>query len=325
MKMQAKILSEIQKAGSAIASAQSLISVEVTDLAKQASSALASGSGELATQAVGQWNGLLSLNHVVKKIESELFSIYTILAKLNVATTSPAAPNKALPKLTTMPAKQVRGKRGRPPSLSKPLASTPLTVAQVISQIAEAKPDAKPASPAVAVQKSAKPKPAKKRKAVSVKKASKPVVAASVPTITVTEAPVAAPAVLAPSATPAEALPLTTQPALAPRVRVSKKLKVQKTKAALVNASGNAKPSRISQLLAKSKIVRRTIPKGNAGKLMQYLVTKLNTQEFQVVTHSDVSKATGIAIGSINAALKKAVEVGALVVENGNYKLPAPV
>jgi outer membrane biosynthesis protein TonB len=67
-----------------------------------------------------------------------------------------------------------------------------------------------------------------------------------------------------------------------------------------------------------------TIKVSNADKLLDYLATTLNAESFIAVNLKTTTEATGIPMGSINAAIKKVMELGKVLTDgNGGYKLAA--
>jgi hypothetical protein len=77
----------------------------------------------------------------------------------------------------------------------------------------------------------------------------------------------------------------------------------------------------------KGKRGRKRFPDGMAGnpaKLLKYLETLLNANDFTVISQSEAGRQTGIPIGSMTAALKRLMELGRISVgPNGGYKLAA--
>lgn len=77
----------------------------------------------------------------------------------------------------------------------------------------------------------------------------------------------------------------------------------------------------------KSKPVVRTTkanPKasGNAAKLMQHLARTLSTKEFSAINQTAVAQKTGIPLGSMTAAIKKATGLGLILADSaGRLKL----
>lgn len=61
---------------------------------------------------------------------------------------------------------------------------------------------------------------------------------------------------------------------------------------------------------------------GNAAKLMRHLERVLNANEFTGISQTAVSQETGIALGSMTAAIKKAIESAYLIAgPGGTFKL----
>ena len=63
-------------------------------------------------------------------------------------------------------------------------------------------------------------------------------------------------------------------------------------------------------------------PGGNPARLLQHLQGVLNSNEFSAINQSACGLATGIPMGSVNAAVKKLIETGRLVAgPAGSFKL----
>ena len=129
-------------------------------------------------------------------------------------------------------------------------------------------------------------------------------------------------------------------PALAAPQRAAKRAVVQAV--TLVESSTDLTPTdvvvkrkkRQSAAPAAPKKARASAPRpalasgqapelnGNAAKLMQHLGRILNADEFTGFSQTAVGQETGIALGSMTAAIKKALETGHLVAgPAGTFKL----
>jgi len=64
---------------------------------------------------------------------------------------------------------------------------------------------------------------------------------------------------------------------------------------------------------------------GNPAKLLLQLERLLNTNDFVEINQTAIAKDTGIAMGSMTAAIKKLVDLGRITTgPAGSYKLTAP-
>ena len=127
--------------------------------------------------------------------------------------------------------------------------------------------------------------------------------------------------------TPVEAAPKSPimKKALSPTdlsptdVRVKPGKKAAAPKAVKVPIAPKTKVSKPAVAGAPEKTVA---PAGNPAKLLAYLQGTLNTNEFSAIHQTAVGKATGIALGSMTAAIKKLVESGRIIAgPTGSYKL----
>ncbi len=120
---------------------------------------------------------------------------------------------------------------------------------------------------------------------------------------------------------PTPAPPIPTPDNLTPTDVVDKNKK-RKSKPAARPAKASAK-----QVDKKPAALPKKSPKvsGNTAKLMQYLTQTLTTKTFSAVNQTAVAQKTGIPLGSMTAALKKATELG-LILEGpaGSLKLAKP-
>ena len=102
-------------------------------------------------------------------------------------------------------------------------------------------------------------------------------------------------------------------------VRVKPSKKAAAPKAAKVPKALKTKVSKAAFAGAPEKTLT---PGGNPAKLLAYLQGTLNTNGFSTINQTSVGKATGIALGSMTAAIKKLVESGRIVAgPTGSYKL----
>lgn len=102
-------------------------------------------------------------------------------------------------------------------------------------------------------------------------------------------------------------------------VRVKPSKKTAAPKAANVPKAPKTKVSKAAGAGAPEK---PSTPGGNPAKLLAYLQGILNTNEFSAINQTAVGKATGIALGSMTAAIKKLVESGRIIAgPTGSYKL----
>lgn len=102
-------------------------------------------------------------------------------------------------------------------------------------------------------------------------------------------------------------------------VRVKPSKKAAAPKAAKVPKAPKTKVSKATVADAPEKTSK---PGGNPAKLLAYLRGTLNTNEFSSISQTAVGKATGIALGSMTAAIKKLVESGRIIAgPTGSYKL----
>ena len=102
-------------------------------------------------------------------------------------------------------------------------------------------------------------------------------------------------------------------------VRVKPSKKAGAPKAAKVPKAAKTKVSKAAVAGAPAKT---SSPGGNPAKLLAYLQGTLNTNEFSAINQTGVGKATGIALGSMTAAIKKLVENGRIIAgPTGSYKL----
>ncbi len=135
------------------------------------------------------------------------------------------------------------------------------------------------------------------------------------------------PAKAAKAVNPVEATPKSSaiKKALSPLdlaptdVRVKPSKKAAAPKAAKVPKTPKTKVSKASVAGAPAKA---STPGGNPAKLLAYLQGTLNTNEFSPISQTAIAKATGIALGSMTAAIKKLVESGQIIAgPTGSYKL----
>ena len=101
-------------------------------------------------------------------------------------------------------------------------------------------------------------------------------------------------------------------------IKSGKKAAKSKKKAATPKAKGNA---------AKRAVVKAEPGEvsGNPGKLLKQLELVLNASDFAVVNQTVLAKESGIALGSMTAALKKLMELGRIAPgPAGSFKLTPP-
>ena len=80
--------------------------------------------------------------------------------------------------------------------------------------------------------------------------------------------------------------------------------------------------AQVSKTALTSAPEKTATPGGNPAKLLAYLQGTLNTNEFSAINQTAVGKATGIALGSMTAAIKKLVQMGRIIAgPTGSYKL----
>ena len=102
-------------------------------------------------------------------------------------------------------------------------------------------------------------------------------------------------------------------------VRVKPSKKAAAPKAAKVPKAPKTKETKAAVSGAPEKTSK---PGGNPAKLLAYLQGTLNANEFSPISQTAVGKATGIALGSMTAAIKKLVESGRIIAgPTGSYKL----
>jgi len=102
-------------------------------------------------------------------------------------------------------------------------------------------------------------------------------------------------------------------------VRVKPGKKAVASKAVKVPKAAKTKVSKPALAGAPEKT---SAPGGNPAKLLAYLEGSLNTNEFSGINQTAVAKATGIALGSMTAAIKKLAQSGRIIAgPTGGYKL----
>lgn len=86
----------------------------------------------------------------------------------------------------------------------------------------------------------------------------------------------------------------------------------------VVAKSGQKKVAR-KALAKKPALASPTALAGNPAKLLRHLQRLLNARDFMAVNLSAAGLATGIPAGSVNAAVKKLLEIGLLLVGPGGH------
>lgn len=84
-----------------------------------------------------------------------------------------------------------------------------------------------------------------------------------------------------------------------------------------------AKPRKTAQrkeVVATPKKPR--VPFGKANELVMEQVFKVITKEWRSLQQVDLAKLAGVSVGSVNAALKRAVAEGVILHQGKEYKLP---
>ncbi|MEI8170903.1 MAG: hypothetical protein WCG50_14600 [Rhodoferax sp.] len=115
--------------------------------------------------------------------------------------------------------------------------------------------------------------------------------------------------------------PVSIEDALKP-TDVIDKTKKSKSKPVSVVTKAIRKPA--LKTPAKSALSPQLVG-GNTAKLMQYLNKILNTHEFTTFNQTSVSQQTGIPLGSMTAAVKRATELGIIKTgPTGGLKLAKP-
>jgi hypothetical protein len=119
-------------------------------------------------------------------------------------------------------------------------------------------------------------------------------------------------------ALPALSAPLAAQPS-APELLVATAADIAPTD--VVAKSGQKKGAR-KALANKPAPASPPVLGGNPTKLLRHLQRLLNTRDFMAVNLSAAGLATGIPAGSVNAAVKKLLEIGLLLAgPGGRFKL----
>ncbi len=105
-------------------------------------------------------------------------------------------------------------------------------------------------------------------------------------------------------------------------VRVKPSKKAAAPKAAKVLKVPKTPQTKVSKAAVAGAPAKTSTPGGNPAKLLAYLQGTLNANEFSPISQTTVAKATGIALGSMTAAIKKLVESGQIIAgPTGSYKL----
>jgi hypothetical protein len=117
---------------------------------------------------------------------------------------------------------------------------------------------------------------------------------------------------------PALSAPLAAQPS-APELLVATAADIAPTD--VVAKAGQKKVAR-KALAKKPALASPPVLGGNPTKLLRHLQRLLNTRDFMAVNLSAAGLATGIPAGSVNAAVKKLLEIGLLLAgPGGRFKL----
>lgn len=96
----------------------------------------------------------------------------------------------------------------------------------------------------------------------------------------------------------------------------------KKAAAPKVSKVPKAPKTKVSKPAVAGAPEQTSTPGGNPAKLLAYLEGSLNTNEFSGINQTAVGKATGIALGSMTAAIKKLVQSGRIIAgPTGSYKL----
>ena len=155
-----------------------------------------------------------------------------------------------------------------------------------------------------------------------------------------TGAAAAAPILAAIDLTPTDVVIKSKKNAVKPQASVAATPKTAKAKKSSPSAPVAAAPTKVEVKskkkgnASKEKVITAKPAKvktqpgaliGNPAKLLLQLERLLNTSDFVEINQTAIAKDTGIAMGSMTAAIKKLVDLGRITAgPAGSYKLTAP-
>ena len=282
-------ISSIQKTGAAAYAASEKLKKEADNYAKRVREALNDNPFDLNNDAlIENWKNVAKLVQTLTGMENELKNIHRI------------ASNLATEESEIQPTHQVLSLLA--PTATTATATTTATTASKNQDAVDVTP--KKSKPAAKKKPAAKPvKATKPMKPVKPAKAAK---AAAVP-VTAKVVPVKA------------TKPVKT---LKP-VKAKRKSPAKPTAPVDITASNMALDATGVTTVPVDQTVT-TIRVSNADKLLDYLATTLNAESFIAINLKTTTEATGIPMGSINAAIKKVIELGKVTTDdNGGYRLTA--
>lgn len=271
MSLSSSTLVAIQKAGSAVFTADEMLKLAAKNLADRVNASMTTNPDNLDNDAlIESWKTVARLSQAMAGIEAEIKRVFQSASELtSVAQPSVAATPKRTAKVEVVaPSVKVKAsKKATGTNAATPIpAAIDLTPTEVVIK--------------------------------SKKKTTKPQASAAVTPTT---------------AKAKKSSPIAPVAAAPTKVEVKSKTKASASKEKVISAKPGKGKTQPGALI------------GNPAKLLLQLERLLNTNDFVEINQTAIAKDTGIAMGSMTAAIKKLVDLGRISAgPAGSYKLTAP-